>query len=334
LSGKAYEAHAPSTPLASDILHFSEELKGDLDDSQTTERVQNLIREAVSAGATTWDPDERAQLRRVVARWTSALQRAGQRAALPDLLPFSGHLPSFTTLEAKDLVDRLHAGKPVVACRIEGADLRDLDGIKRVRIVDCVLIDANLSGITLPGARLLHTTFENCNLSGTRLPDVVVTSSIFARGNLVETQASRGTFCGSRFEGVDMSNGDFSSASFAASTLRKTEAREADFDDALFDLATIESANFERARASDGVFTGATIRSSTFHQTDLTRALFSSADLRGSEFEGAQLEEASFETAVEVSRATFSPAAIEEASFSAMDAAALRSSDPGQQAQR
>lgn len=312
-----------------EVLDASAELEQRLAGSDPPEEVlqaaASLIRSAVEAGARTWDPEERAALRRTIARWTAALHRSGSRVELPDLAPFSGHLPSLDTAEADAVIALARAGRPIVACRIESADLRALDAIPRVRIVDCVLVDCDLSGIVLPGARFLHTTFDGCDFAATELPGLVATSSIFSGGTLERVKASRGTFCGSRFDGVVMNEGDFTSASFAAAIFHEVKAVGSHFADALFDLATVESVQFDEAKISDVVFTGAVVQFSTFRGADLGLSIFSGADVRGSSFAGARIDGASFAKAVDASRAEFDADAAKHAAFSEADAAWLRS---------
>ncbi len=310
----------------SEIFSASAELEEGLDpDGPLAQReaAHHLIDAAVQAGAIAWAPDERRQLRRVISRWTLRLRHLGERLELPELMSFEGYLPSLLPLSGTELIETALRGEPIIAGGISDADLRALDGVPHLRIIDCVLTNCNLADIELPGARLLHTTFDACEFGATVLDGTVATSSIFKGGSLVDVQAPGATFCGSQFDQTSMSGASFERASFAASVLREVDAREASFAEALFDLATIEAGDFQGANLHDAVFTGATVRASKFADADLRLSLFSSADVRDSDFRAARLHDATFATAIDVPRALFDPGAVEAATFSEADEQAL-----------
>lgn len=324
--GPLDRARASELTSPSEIVRTSAELEEALGPDGVFEQgdtAHRLIDAAVQAGAVAWAPDERRQLRRVISRWTSRLRHVGERIELPELMPFEGYLPSLLPLSGEEAVESAKRGEPIVARGIGDCDLRAFDGVRRLRIVDCVLTRCNLADIELPEARLLHTTFDSCEFDATMLGATVATSSIFKGGSLTGAQAPDATFCGSQFDEISISRANFERASFAASVFREVDAGEAAFGEALFDLATIESSDFQGADLHDVVFTGATVHATAFADADLRLALFSSADVRDSDFRGAHLQGATFATAVDVGRATFDAGAIEEASFSDVDEQAL-----------
>jgi len=291
--------------------------------SEQRERVEQFVKQAAAAGAAAWNPPERAELRRAISHWVALLNRDGATGAKPQLARYSGRPPKLEDIDGADALERARAGEPIVACRIERQDLRELSGLDDVRIVDCVVIGCDLRGVELARARLLHTTFADCNLSHAALPTLVATSSIFKGGSLEGAQAPGATFCGTLFDGVALRGGGFDRASFASATLRNVDAWQARLSGTLFDLTTLESVGFEEAQLDHTIFTGATLRSLRFAGGDLADSIFSGADVRGSSFAGARLQRALFRTAIGVRFAIFDPGAAGQADFSADDAALL-----------
>jgi uncharacterized protein YjbI with pentapeptide repeats len=292
------------------------------------EQVGRVIVDAAHAGATTWDLAERSELRRIILHWHSWLQAQGEDVELPDLERFSGELPPLDEVPLDEIVAAAHAGQPIVACRIEDADLHGLQGVPNLRIIDCALSGCDLSGLELPDARLLHTTFIDCDLTGIRLPRLVATSSLFADGSLEGARATGASFSGTRFDAISLRGAELVAASFASTRLREVRADGAELGDALFDLATLEEVRLDGAELQRTIFTGATVRSSSFAGANLERSIFSSSDVRGSSFLGAQLTGASFHKAVDVAFATFDADAAESAEFNPADVERLRAGRP------
>lgn len=322
-------APKPDLPLRpQEVLAASASLEQTLgafaDPEEIAGEARSLVSAAVAAGASTWDSEERNELRQTISRWVGVLHRTGERIELPDLAPFEGHLPSLERMDAKTVLAKAREGKPIIAARIEGCDLRELDAIPRVLIADCVLSGCDLGEIELPSARLLHTTFAGCNFTGAKVPNLVATSSIFNGGSLDGVKAAGGTLCGTRFDGVHMREGDFTEASFASTTFREVKAEGAGLAGAFFDLATLDSMRLEGAALAGAIFTGASVRKLSFRDADLTLSIFAGADVRGSTFVGAHLEGAFFRTAVDVALAEFDSDAPLHAEFSQADAADLQ----------
>lgn len=320
-------ATVDARPGSAEMLARSDMLERELDavheGTAATERVRELVADLAASGADTWDAGQRAALRAAVTRWTSFLRRQGVPADVPDLAAFAGQLPSVDPIEQEELIERAKRDQPIVARRVDGAQLRELDGQPNVRIVDCVVSSSDFGGVHLPDARFLHTTFAGCDFDSARLPDLVATSSIFREGTLSAVDAPGATFCGSRLDSTSMRGADFAGASFAASTVRNVDAREAKLSDVLFDLATLEEVRLDGAELQRAIFTGAAVRGLSFARADLSQAIFSGADVHGSSFEGAVVDGASFTKAADVAFASFDPSSVDVAEFSDLDARRL-----------
>jgi uncharacterized protein YjbI with pentapeptide repeats len=293
--------------------------------SGALDQAERLIADAARAGQTTWDPQERNELARVVSVWISRVHRAGRRVEVPNLDAFAGELPTLDPIRDEgQLREEVAANRPLLARRIKGIDLGCLTGSRDLRIVDSVVEDCSFTGIELVDARLLHTTFSNCEFEQARLPGLVATSSIFAWCNLAGAVAPGSMLSGTRFEGGTMTGASLTGASFAAGSLTGVDAKEAIFEGALFDLTNLEKCDFRQAMLPQAILAGATVRENSFEGADLRNVIFSGADVRGSDFRRARLEGAFFGKAIDVAYADFDPAAVEAAEFSPTDASRLQ----------
>lgn len=317
-----------NTPSLSQVREASQELMGAIEQvvsdrgSPVTDDLAHKARELVThasmAGSTTWDSEGRSELRGIIDRTVSLMQHAGVWLELPDLERYSGGVPTVERLTAVDALTRVADGRPLIGVQIEDADLRDLGGGARVRLVDCIVLRCRFDGLKLDDARLLHTLFEDCTFVNAHFDRLVATSSLLVRSSLDGAAATNGTFSGTSFDRVEMRDARFRDASFAASIFETVNATGADFSNALLDLASLRDTTLDDGQFVEAVFSGATIRDCTFHAADLKRAVFSGADVGGSSFTGAQMTDASFRNALDVSLAEFDASVLQEAEFDAI----------------
>jgi uncharacterized protein YjbI with pentapeptide repeats len=301
---------------------------GDLGSDQADE-AESLVDRAARAGMVTWDAAERSELRRVISNWVSLLDRVGRDTEIPELLSFAGDLPSTDPMDPAEMLAHVREERPIIAARVEGADLRGLDGMSGLRIVDSIFVDCNFDGVESRQARILHSSLKDCSFRDAVLPNLVATSSVFSGGSMARAISPEATFSGTRFERVVMEGCDFTQTSFGASILFEISAPGATLHDCLFDLTNIRRCEFRGADLARAIFAGATVQENSFRAADLTLAIFSGSDVRGSSFAGATIDRTYFAKAIDIALAEFDPGAAEVAEFAETDSEQLRSTALG-----
>lgn len=164
---------------------------------------------------------------------------------------------------------------------LKGLSLREVS-FAQARFKQLVVLECDLSGADLSGARLDKVVFVTVRASQARLAQLEVGTACFAKG----CQFDGADFAGARLErvglrGTVLAGADFSHASLRGSDLSEcdlrgagfygTDAREALFVRARLEGASLASANLANAVLMHAVLEDTDFRHANLHEADLAR---------------------------------------------------------------
>ena len=153
--------------------------------------------------------------------------------------------------------------------------------LSKAGFLDCILHNADLSGVDLRDGRLAHTGLTNATLVGANLQNVDANFSIFANADL-----SGAIIQSAHFFGDDLNHADLVGAD-----LRETSLHLCDLTNANLSGSHLDSVDMYGTDLTNADFTYASITSATFDNSILTGAqLMSTANYCGKNLYGVGLD--------------------------------------------
>jgi uncharacterized protein YjbI with pentapeptide repeats len=182
---------------------------------------------------------------------------------------------------------------------LEG-NLRGVD-LRGAKLAKAVLMNVDLTGADLRGASLFRTslvdvTIEDACLRGIKLERVslakVDKGSSLARSDLRGADLRRLNLRGVNLEGADLREADLSSADLSGANLRGAKLEAARAVEARFQSADLTDADLARADLRSALMGGAVVRGANFEEASLFRA--DGAKMKGDDrtsFKGANVKQ-------------------------------------------
>lgn len=212
------------------------------------------------------------------------------------------------------------------------ADLLEHAG-KRRRVLDMVLLDAELAGVDLSclvaerlslieaslyKACLTQIRWVECDLTKARLSYANLTDAVLRMCRFDNASVRNACFERARFEDCFCKGADFSMTNFRSACMSETAFERAILRDAIFDGASGDGIIFRGADLTGASLVGVRFRDADFRGADLRKANLKDGVFRHADFRGALLEGVDF-SGTDCSGAYFDS---EEEAYAAPSAAA------------
>ena len=180
-------------------------------------------------------------------------------------------------------------GADVIAAPFKIIDGKDLsyaylanDNLKCTTFRDCLLLDAEMSGINLEYGGFLNSDISGSNLSGANLA-----YAIFSHSNLSGIYGSNIAFAATNLLYCDLTNADLSEAVFGMGT----HCTGVNFTNVNFEGQHFLTDTFFNSTFTGANFSGADLNGCYLSNCNLTaQQLYSTANYQNKKFEGIQLE--------------------------------------------
>lgn len=147
----------------------------------------------------------------------------------------------------------------VIGCRLNGAILTGAE-IDRLRLVDSIVDDCELSGLVLTRAALTRVEFRRCRLTGIVASGAHLTDVRFSDCKLDDANFRMTTWKRSLLDGCVMTETDFREAKLATTRFESCDLTRADFTKAALPGVSLSGSTVTDIRGADSL-RGVTITS-------------------------------------------------------------------------
>lgn len=161
-------------------------------------------------------------------------------------------------------------------------------------VIECVLEEADVSGLDLTGWRFERCNLRRSNLSGARLENTVWHAcrgpfADFSGANLCEAEFSGGDFNNCSMRRAILTSAVFTGAKLTGADFTEARTMHIRFEEVLLVNAKMPGFSFLRETLRRVDFSGADLRKTDFRMTIFDECSLREAAVAGSRFEGADL---------------------------------------------
>ena len=190
--------------------------------------------------------------------------------------------------ELEELVNALRGGNHQFA-REALAILREYGWLFDDTLQGADLTGANLSGMDLREARLMHVKLNGADLRGIDLQDAYLSWADLRGANLGGADLRNTNFSGARLSGVTFRRADLRGAIFIEANLKEVSFVQAQLQNTKFDWASLFDATFYAANLESASLRGVDLCKADLRRANLTNSLLVNTDFSGADLSDVNL---------------------------------------------
>jgi len=214
------------------------------------------------------------------------------------------------------LIEEDLTGADLRGAKLSKADFHDVD-LTGADLCSADLSEATFAGSNLSDANLCGANLREAVFYGTRMHRTNFSGANFSGADLAQPQLVSTDFSEANFNGADFTGEDLRGATFSRADLSGVDLIDANLSEVILTEANLSGANLCRADLSKANLEMATLEDADLCETDLSEANLSSAQLDHAHLREAQLRNAILPYAslcdADLSEANFSEADLESA---------------------
>ncbi|MEZ4990204.1 MAG: pentapeptide repeat-containing protein [Saprospiraceae bacterium] len=169
-------------------------------------------------------------------------------------------------------------------CHLVDADLKNKD------LREAALVDANLERANLEGAKLQHANLERAKLTGSRLSKAILDHANLSNAKMAEVQLMESELRHAIMFKAQMQKANMDQAQLEEANLRDANLIEANLRCANLSKAILSESKLKSAVLKEANLTKAQLISADLRKADLRDAIFFQADMADVELEGAKVD--------------------------------------------